>query len=133
MSLDTEYVVPGHGARRPEGPITVIRGPCSQELCVLYVEGPLHEPLNGELRRGVDSLLRRGKRNIVLDLARVSRIDAAGISELVRAYNMSSAANAVLRTVHVTARVREMLDRVGLFDILSAGAEPHSEGRLKFA
>jgi anti-anti-sigma regulatory factor len=73
------------------------------------------------VRRTVSGLLRRGDRLIVLDLAGVRRIDAAGVSELVRAYNMAVAAQAGLRIVHSTAWVREILQRVGLFEILTEG------------
>jgi anti-anti-sigma factor len=61
----------------------------------------------------------RGERDIVLDLARVSKIDAAGVGELVRAYNMSRAADGALRIVHATQWVREVLERVQLFELLS--------------
>jgi anti-anti-sigma factor len=57
----------------------------------------------------------------VLDLTRVSRLDAAGVGELVRAYNMTMAAQGVLRIAHPTAWVRQILERVGLFDILTRG------------
>jgi anti-anti-sigma factor len=77
--------------------------------------------MDGDLRHRVRALLRRGERSLVLDLARVSRIDAAGVGELVRAYNMTLAANGVLRTVHANGWVREILSRVGLFEILTLG------------
>jgi anti-anti-sigma factor len=89
---------------------------------MLYLEGALRAPLDGELQRSVHELLyRRGERLIVLDLAGVIRIDAAGVGELVRAYNMTLAAQGVLRTVHSTAWVRKILERVGLFEILTEG------------
>jgi anti-anti-sigma factor len=65
-------------------------------------------------------LLRRGERAIVLDLARVSSIDAAGIGELVRAYNITAAMDGELRIMHATKRVRELLERAGLFDRLTS-------------
>jgi anti-anti-sigma factor len=85
----------------------------------LCIEDPLYEPNNGEVRRGVRTLLDRGARVVVVDLSRVTRIDAAGVGELVRAYCTTIAANAGLRIVHVTSRVRQMLERAGLFDLLS--------------
>ena len=78
-------------------------------------------PFTESCRHMVRTLLRRGERRIVLDLAGVSRIDAAGIGELVRAYNIAIASNGALRIVNTTPRVREMLERVGLFDRLNAG------------
>jgi anti-anti-sigma factor len=100
-----------------------VREQCSQEVSVLHIEGPLRVPLNAELRHRVHALLRRGERRILLNLAGVSDLDAAGLGELVQAYNDTTAANGVLRIAGTPARVREFLDRVGLFDLLSADVE----------
>jgi anti-anti-sigma factor len=86
---------------------------------VLSVEGGLRSPLNGALRRHVQALVDRGERGIVLDLARLSDLDAAGIGELVRIYNMVVAANGTLRIVHAPGKIRRILERVGLFNLLS--------------
>jgi anti-anti-sigma factor len=85
----------------------------------LQVEGDLRVPLNGELRRKVQALIDRGQPTIVLNLARVSQLDAAGIGELVGVYKMALAENRALRIAHATGRVRRLLDRVGLFDLLT--------------
>jgi anti-anti-sigma factor len=103
--------------------MTVVLGPCSEEFCIVYVAGPLRMPISRELRRSVRRLLRRGKRAIVLDLAQVSRIDAAGVGELVRAYNMTTAVDGLLRVANAGGWVREILKRVGLFELLSADAD----------
>jgi anti-anti-sigma factor len=103
--------------------VSVVLGPCSQEFCTVYLEGPLRLPVDRDFRSHVRSLLRRGDRAIVVDLARVSRIDAAGVGELVRAYNMTLARNGLLRIVHATDWVREVLTRAGLFELLSADME----------
>jgi anti-anti-sigma factor len=99
--------------------MTIVLGPSSHHACALYIEGPLHAPVNRELRHRIRTLLRRGERTIVLDLARVPRIDAAGVGELVRAYNMTIAPNGVLKIVHASAWVREILERVGLLAVLT--------------
>ena len=96
---------------------------CSNRECVLYLDGALRTPVDRGLRHSVRSLLRRGQRYVVLDLSRVSRIDAAGISELVRAYNMASAVQGMLRIVQATPWVQQILERVGLFEMLSGPAE----------
>jgi len=56
---------------------------------------------------------------IVLDLTGVADIDAAGLGELVMAYNSAIAAKAVLRVAHVDGTTRELLARVGLLDLLT--------------
>jgi anti-anti-sigma factor len=92
----------------------------SGPISVLHVEGSLRAPVSTDLRHAVRVLLRRGERTIVVSLARVFEVDAAGVGELVRAYNMTTAADGVLRVVDVSPRVREVLARVGLLNLLSA-------------
>jgi anti-anti-sigma regulatory factor len=106
---------------RAQQSLAVFKGPCSDRRCVLYLEGPLRIPLNGGLRHNVRALLRRGERVIQLDLSRVPKIDAGGVGELVRSYNMATEADGVLQIARPTAWVREVLQRVGLFDVLSQG------------
>ena len=93
------------------------------ETAVLHVESRLRVPVSTDLRHRVRALLRRGNRRILLDLAAVSDLDAAGVGELVRAYNMTVAANGVLRVAHAFGRIRELLARVGLFDLLNVNSE----------
>jgi anti-anti-sigma factor len=103
--------------------MTVVLGPCSDRLCTVYIDGPLLAPLKPELLTRVRALLRRGERRIVLEMSRVSLIDAEGVGELVRAYNIASAMGASCRIVHTTRWVRETFARVGLFELLSADGD----------
>ena len=89
----------------------------------IRLEDSLRLPSNRELRHRVRTLLRRGARRIVLDLAAVSTIDAAGIGELVRVYNKAIGSHAALRIVNTTPRVHEMLERVRLFNRLTGRIE----------
>jgi anti-anti-sigma factor len=89
-------------------------------LTAVHLSDSFRFPCTSDLRHRVRSLLRRGERAIVLDLARVSSIDAAGIGELVRAYNITAAMDGELRIMHATKRVRELLERAGLFDRLTS-------------
>ena len=102
-----------------------VSAPRLHDSLTLHIEGPLRAPVSTELGHRVDALLRSGERKIVLDLARVPRIDAAGVGELVRAYSMTIAANGVLQVVHASAWVREILERVGVLHLLTA----RSDGR----
>jgi|GEM_PF-4157904 len=121
MCRDGELSILNPRLSHQSHPFGTTRWPCSGHRVVLYLEGPLRMPLNGELRQNVRVLLGRGARVVVLDLSGVSRIDAAGVGELVRVFNLTTAAGHVLQVVGVTAWVREMLERVGLFGILSEG------------
>jgi len=103
--------------------MTVILELCPKRTQIVRVDDPLRMPVSRALRHSVVSLLRRGERRIVLDLSAVSRIDAAGVGELIRTFNITAATNGALRIVNATAWVREMLQRAGLFDLLSGEAE----------
>jgi anti-sigma B factor antagonist len=89
---------------------------------VLKVQGNLRVPLNSDLRSRVGDLLRRGDRRIALDLSSLSSIDAAGIGELIHAYNMTTAQGGALRLVGCQPRVRRLLEVTGLFELLTHGA-----------
>ena len=107
LSGSFEGFTPGHPAQ-------------SHHSCSVRLEGTPWLPFDGAVPSLVRTLLRWGERTIVLDLAGVSRIDAAGIGELVRAYNAAIAGNGALRVANSNRRIRMILERVGLFDRLTA-------------
>jgi len=88
------------------------------ETSVVHIAGALRAPTGDRLLRQVQSVLGHGARRIVLNLARLTDLDAEGIAELVRAYDASFAAGGVLRIAHTPERIRELLRRVGLLDLL---------------
>ena len=90
---------------------------------VEWYELDVYARVGSELRHRVKARLGAGERRILLNLAGVSELDAAGVGELVRAYNMATAVNGVIRTANTSGRVREILVRVGLFDLLSVHSE----------
>ena len=106
--------------------MTVARGSCSERFCTVCIDGPLLVPVNPDLLTKVSALLRRGERRIVLDLSKVSRIDAGSVGELVDAYNIACAMSVLLRIVHATKWVREILERARLFDLLNADIDAES-------
>jgi anti-sigma B factor antagonist len=91
-------------------------------VSVLHLKGALRAPIGPALEHKVHALLRRGERRILLNLAEVSDLDAAGLGELVRVYNTAVAADGVLQIAHAGGRIRTLLTRVGLFELLSVDA-----------
>jgi anti-sigma B factor antagonist len=88
-------------------------------LSVLHLEGALRAPVSRDLRRRVEALLAHGRRCILLDLANVTDLDAAGLGELVRVYTLAAAPKGELWIRNSTGRIRKLLDLAGLFEILS--------------
>jgi anti-anti-sigma factor len=80
------------------------------------------------LRRNVEALAGRGERQVVLDLADLSDIDAAGVGELMRAFNAMKAAGGVLQIAHARRHVRKVLHITGVFKLLNRGAESQARG-----
>ena len=100
--------------------MTVLGWPCAIDGQVLYIDRPLRVPIDTNVRHCVRALLRHGERDVVLDLTRVTSIDAAGLGELVRAHNMARAVNGTVHVVNPGAWVRELIERAGLGDLLLA-------------
>jgi anti-sigma B factor antagonist len=80
--------------------------------------GPLRAPVGGAARQEVEEALGRGARSVVLDLAHVSDIDAAGLGELVGLYTSVLAEGRLLRVVNPNSRVGLLLDVAGLRGVL---------------
>jgi anti-anti-sigma factor len=112
-----------HGAPERASDVTRGRGdgpmPTSS---IVEVEDPLRAPLNSELSHHVEALLRGGERRVLLDLARLDDIDAAGVGELIRAFKMTDAAGGVLQIAHASSRVRRILRLTGVLGVLTADA-----------
>jgi anti-anti-sigma factor len=87
---------------------------------VIYVEGTLRTPANTSLTQRIETAIRRGVRRIRLDLSRLSTIDAAGVGELVTAFQATTAAGGVLDIESTNRRVRRILEAAGVFTLLSA-------------
>ena len=94
---------------------------CSHQS-ILQVVGTLRAPVSSELSQSVQSHLFRGERRILLDLSRLSDLDAAGVGELVRAFNTISAAGGLFRIAHASRRVAQLLDITGVLRFMTAGA-----------
>jgi anti-anti-sigma factor len=92
----------------------------STEEAVLHIMGALRAPTTGGLVRRVETALERGERCIVLNLASVSDLDAAGVGALVQARNLAEAAGGHLRVVDDGGWTRALLARTGLLGILKA-------------
>ena len=86
---------------------------------VLELEGAFRVPLISDLRRQVEALLGRNERRILVNLARVSAIDAAGVGALVDAYSIASRAGGLLQVAGASRRVRRLLDIAGVLNVLS--------------
>ena len=72
------------------------------------------------LRRFVRELLEAGHRKILLNLGEVDYIDSSGIGEMVAAYTSVRAANGEVKLIHLTRRVRDLLQitrLVTVFDV----------------
>ena len=93
-------------------------------MSVVDVQGTLQAPLGSELSTRVESLLRRGERRIVLNLAQLKEIDAAGLGELVHVFNVTNAAGASLQIDDAPGHIRRLLRVTGLERVLRGGDSP---------
>jgi anti-sigma B factor antagonist len=87
-------------------------------LSILHLEGALRAPVGLDLRRRVEALLGHGRRCILLDLANVTDLDAAGLGELVRVYRRAGTADGELWIRNPTGKIRKLLELAGLYEVL---------------
>ena len=87
-------------------------------FAVLEIGGTLRVPVTSELQVRVDTLLAQGYRRILLNLARLTDIDAAGIGELMRVYRRTAATGGVLRIANPPRRARQLLEIAGTLRFL---------------
>ena len=80
-------------------------------LSIVALEGTLRAPHSAELTRRIQALLDRGERRIVVSLSDLTDIDAAGVGELARSYNLVTAAGGVLWIGYAESHVRQLLRR----------------------
>jgi len=100
--------------------MTAILEQC-MHTAIIEVDGRLRAPLDSGLGQSVQARLFRGERRILLDLSRVTEIDAAGIGELIRAFNATSAVGGLLRVTRANTRVHQLLKVAGVVGLLTAG------------
>ncbi len=80
------------------------------DVALVTVNGRLtgSEPL-GVLHDKVNSLLYQGKKNIVIDLARLGYMDSAGLGELISCVTFTARQGGHLALAGVTSRTRDLL------------------------
>ena len=69
----------------------------------------LNQGGNVVLKDKVRSLIQQGRRKLLIDLSDVFYVDSAGLGELVQAYVTTKNAGGVLKLVHVTTRLKDLL------------------------
>jgi anti-sigma B factor antagonist len=82
----------------------------SGEATVLVLSGhiTLGEESN-QLRNRIKAALGKGKKNLVLDLGDVTRIDSAGLGTLVSSYTTAASAGGRVKLANLTKRFSETL------------------------
>jgi len=81
------------------------------ELSVVDVSGPLTLEAGTAVRDTVRAAFARGRRKLVLDLTRVTALDATGLGELAHVHHMSALFGAEVKLVHRSPAVSELLKR----------------------
>ena len=81
---------------------------------------------NSQLHEALRNLVSEGKKNVILNLAKVSTIDSSGLGEIVAGYSTLSAAGGTLKLINLPERVTDLMTITKLytvFDIYDTEAE----------
>jgi len=90
-----------------------------QDGDVVVVSVTSTSTLDAELHRRMRELVQTGASRILLDLTGLKDIDSKGVGELVLAHISMAQAGGSIALIHVHHRVKELLRRVGLVDVLA--------------
>lgn len=86
-----------------------------EHVCVITLVGEIDYAVAGEIAAAAEQKLdEAGARTVVVDLAQVSFLDAAGIGALVRIQHAACARGAAVRVASVPDRIARLLHLVGL-------------------
>jgi len=72
------------------------------------------------LRKAVRNAMENGTKSIILNLREVSYVDSSGLGELMRTYTSITSAGGRLKLLHVTDRIRELLEMAKLLSYFEA-------------
>ena len=79
-------------------------------ISVLDLEGKLRlGEGNVEFHNSIRSLVEKGRKNILVNLENVSLIDSSGLGELVAAYVAVTKSGGLIKLLHLSKRVRELM------------------------
>jgi len=81
---------------------------------------------NSQLHEALRKLVSEGKKNVVLNLAKVSTIDSSGLGEIVAGYSTLRAAGGTLKLINMPKRVTDLMTITKLytvFDVYDTEAE----------
>ncbi len=81
---------------------------------------------SGTLRRAIRHLIEEGRRNFVLNLARVSYVDSSGLGELVASLLAITRAGGQLKLLNVRENVREVMEVTRLQTVFEIGDDESS-------
>ena len=81
------------------------------------------------LRDTVRDLLGKGNKKIVLNLQDVNYIDSSGIGELVHAYTSVKTSGGELKLLHLTKKVRDLLQITKLYTVFDVHSDEASAVR----
>jgi len=88
------------------------------EVAVIDVDGKI---LLGEgdveIKRTVDDLLKKGKKNILLNLAKVPYLDSAGLGEIIRCYTTLRKSGGSFRLLSPNQRIIDLLTITKLLNV----------------
>lgn len=105
-----------------------IRRQQHQDFLELFFEGRLDGYWAQHLASSVGEVMREGAHAVRLNLAGTSYISSAGIGSLVQIYKQFTAVDGSFAIVEPSRQVRQVLEMVGLAEMLQSGKAPANPG-----
>lgn len=92
-----------------------------EDVTILDIDGNLRMGEgSAELQKAIRRLLEEGRKQILLNLSRVAYIDSSGLGELVAAHVALGKKGGIIKLLHLTHRVRELMTITKLLTVFDA-------------
>ena len=89
------------------------------QVSLLDVSGQLTVLEVGALCGSIETLIKQGRKNIVLNLSGLRYLDSSGIGELARVYTSVLKRGGEMKVIGLTSRVEEVLKITGLYQVFA--------------
>jgi anti-sigma B factor antagonist len=91
------------------------------DVIIIDVEGKiLLSEGDVEIKKAVDDLLKKGAKNILLNLAKVPYIDSAGLGEIIRCFTALRRNGGSLKLLSPNARIIDLLNITNLLNVFDS-------------
>ena len=97
------------------------------DIILLDLSGSFIIGQDGEFKHHISNKIKAGRRKVIVNLAKVGRMDSSGLGELIAAYIAMQKASGRMKLLHVNERMHDLLITTKLITVFETfDSEPEA-------